>query len=165
MLVKNYKQLSYLSAVSNFLIVITLIAVCIDGLWINFTFKRSSEEALNWWDWKGVMLFSGRYVTALEGTPLIPGIYASARRKHSVTKLYIYIYATYFVVSNFSGVIGYTAHRAASRDVILMNLNYGIISTILKVVYMVSLLGSFIMMCFPILEVLENTDWFRPKPH
>lgn len=126
--IKNYKQISFLSTFSNILIVITVVVINLDAIFISLTYGLKNEEEVNLWSNTGLFIFTVKYMNSLEGVAVVPGLYASAKRKSTVDKTFRRIYQTHYCVSLSMACLAYFAHRGGTRQIAIMNLRYGMLS-------------------------------------
>jgi hypothetical protein len=89
--------------------------------------------------------FFSKVSVSMEGTPLFPGIYASV--KHRSTYLHLLIGAT--TLDGFLGIIisilGYYAYGNNIREIIILNMSYGVISNLIQITYTFGVLCSFLL--------------------
>lgn len=79
----------------------------------------------------------------MEGTALLPGIYASTHDKKSFRKVLISaVFLDGFLTMILSS-ISYIAYGVNVRDIVIMNLSYGIISNLIQISYAFGVLCSF----------------------
>lgn len=158
--IKNYKQLSFLSSFSNILILGTVSVIIVDSVLISFGSGLKNEEEVIWWSSSGMFVFTIKFMNSLEGIAVVPGLYASARKKSQVDQIFKRIYQSSFLVSMTMSVLAYYAHRGGTREIVIMNLRYGVLSHFLQLAFMVSLLCSYVLQLFPVLEIVENYRMF-----
>ena len=53
-------------------------------------------------------------------------------------------------------VIGSVAYASNTREIVLMNLSYGILSNVIQLAYATSVLCSFALQLYPLVEVLKR---------
>jgi amino acid permease len=97
---------------------------------------------------------------AMEGIPLIPGIYSSTRNKKSYKSILVTSLCLDAMMTILMSVIAYLAYRDKIREIVLMSLSYGIFSNIVQLSYSFGILCSFILQFFPVLEILENKEFY-----
>lgn len=66
----------------------------------------------------------------MEGTALVPSIYASTQHKSYYRSILISAVTLDGFLTMILSVIGYIAYGNKTRDIVIMNLSYGIISNI-----------------------------------
>ncbi|CDW79405.1 UNKNOWN [Stylonychia lemnae] len=97
---------------------------------------------------------------SMEGTALLPGIYASTQNKKAYRKILISAVSLDGILTMILSSIGYLSYGQGTRDIVIMNLRYGIVSNLVQFMYAFGVLCSFILQLFPILEVIENFEWY-----
>lgn len=126
---KNYKQLSLLSMFSIGTIVIAILAIVIDGSY-TFAVHEHYDHPLVYFDASHILSFLARMSITMEGTALVPGIYASTRDKKAYSKIIVGALSLDGALSILLSFVGYLAYREKVRDIVLMNLSYGIVANV-----------------------------------
>eukprot|EP00347_Sterkiella_histriomuscorum_P016160 403354253 len=157
-LLKNFKQLSLISYIANCTVVLAFVAVCVDSAYvIGF---RSTPQDIKYFELSNYPQFLSLISLSMEGTAILPGIYASTFDKKSYRNI---LGSAVFVDGFFTMIlscVAYIAYGNNTREIVIMNMSYGLISNVIQIGYAFGVLCSFALQLFPILEVVENKRFY-----
>ena len=102
-------------------------------------------------------------MTPNEGNQQILNIYAEADKPEDFYFLtVIVIVFLSLIVSVIIGYLGYLAFGAATKSLILFNLpNEDPASITAKIFYILTIMGSFVVVVIPVYKIIENYKWYR----
>jgi hypothetical protein len=81
----------------------------------------------------------------MEGTALIPGIYASTKEKSKFKYVMFSAVTLDGILSLCVSTIGYLAYGSFIREIVIMNLSYGIASNLVQLSFSFGVLCTFVL--------------------
>ena len=123
---KNFKQLSLISYIANFTVVLALTSIYIDGAF-TLTYKETPTE-IKYFDIGSLPSFVALVASSMEGTALLPGIYASTQDKISYPCILFSAVTLDGVLTLLVSTVGYLAYGSSIKEIVIMNLSPGIVS-------------------------------------
>jgi len=128
------------------------------------------DDKVNIWRWKTLPLFIGNCFYAYEGIPLVLPVQMTMRADLQGNKTFDRVLKKMilFITAFFAlfGMMGYLAFREEVRPIILLNLSQGrelpplagghITVSIIQIVYCISVLFTFPLTSFPVLQIWEK---------
>ena len=92
----------------------------------------------------------------MEGTALIPGLYASTNEKKKYKSIFLSAVFLDGLFTMILSTLSYQAYGSNTRDIVIMNLSYGLLSNVVQMSYAVGVLCTFALQLFPLLEIIES---------
>jgi amino acid permease len=102
-------------------------------------------------------------MTLFEGNQQILNLYAEADQPESFFMISVIciVVLTLFIAATI-GYLGYLAFGASTKSVILLNLpNEDPLSVAAKICYVLTIMGSFVIIINPVYRVIENSTWYK----
>lgn len=122
------------------------------------------------WDWGALPVFCATMMNIFEGNQNILNLYASAQNPGRFYKLVSSLFLVVSVaIGILVGILGYFAFGNSCQSTILLNMpsesNLGVMA---KVCYVITILGSYVILVQPIFHLIEFSGMFReflePEP-
>ncbi len=123
------------------------------------------DRDYNYWDTLMIPVFCATIMTLFEGNQQILNIYAEFDKPKNFFMLsFILILSLTVFVAATVGYVGYLAFGSKVKSVILLNLPNSDPSAITaKICYILTIMGSFVLLINPIYYIIENTECFKGK--
>lgn len=124
---------------------------------------KDEDRVYTEWDTLMIPIFAASMMTPNEGNQQILNIYAEADKPEDFYMLtVIVIVFLSLIVSVIIGYLGYLAFGAATKSLILFNLpNEDPASITAKLFYILTILGSFVVVAMPVYRIIESYKWYR----
>ena len=93
---------------------------------------------------------------SFNGAPLVSKLYTNAKNKNYFVRNINRAVLILGITQALLGIICVMAYGNKLQEIVLMNLNYGVFSNFIKLLYAIGMIVNLVMQLIPILEMLET---------
>jgi hypothetical protein len=135
-----------------------------DSIWNNYKIRiLPSDHEYKMHDWRAFPIFCATMMNIFEGNQTILNLYASADKPKSFFKIISVLFVIVSLCIGVAvGVLGYVAFGNSCSSTILLNMpNEVFIGVFAKVCYIVTIIGSYVLLCQPIFYIMESSKTYQ----
>jgi len=155
---RTLKYLAPFSLMANFTLLFSIGVV----YYHDFT-KINSPIDLEAVNWSSLPIFFGVAVYSYEGIGLVLPVESSMREPKKFMPVFYGIINFYSFLLITFGFFGYLRYGEKVESLVTFNLGEGIMTTVIRVMLSFSLLMTFPVQLFPVIEIIEYRLWFQHK--
>jgi hypothetical protein len=168
------RNIGFFSSVSMIFTITSLIMVtyvCFEIYYLNpeeiqtkFGLSITEEDrTYKYWEMSAFPVFCATMMNLFEGNQMILNLYAETDDPKNFMQLVLGIFVVMGVILGFGlGIFGYLTFGNTAESTILFNMphHYGI-GIAAKLCYLVTIMGSYVLVIQPIFYVMENSEWYK----
>ena len=168
---KNIGFFSFVVMVFTFVSIVLIIITCWDvynsnlsTLQKEYGLKITAEDReYVEWNFAEIPMFCAAMMNLFEGNQQILNLYAESSKPSQFYGLLTVIFIVLLMfVAIAVGMLGYMAFGKTCESVIVLNLpNTQILSILAKSFYVITIIGSFVLLAQPIFYVVESSEFYK----